>query len=68
MSLFEPMTIPTVGRVVHVEVVELVLHLGLGDRELPRLGNPHASTLSTARAAMSLRICRPSNSIRSAAS
>ncbi len=53
---------------VHVEVVELVLHLGLGDRELARLGNPHASTLSTARAAMSLRIWRPSNSIRSAAS
>ena len=41
---------------------------GLGHghgREL--LGSAHASTLSTARAAMSVRIWRPSNSIRSAA-
>ena len=56
-------------RVVHVELVELVLDLGLGDgsadgREL--LGSAHAPTLSTARARCRVRSCRPSNSIRSA--
>ena len=32
MSLFEPITMPTWGAVVDVEVVELVLDLGLGHR------------------------------------
>src|SRR5205085_3786870 len=51
---------------VHVELGELLLDLCLhhGAR-LAAFG--HASTLSTARAAMSLRSCFPSNSISSAA-
>ena len=53
-------------RGVHVEVVELATHLRLRGR-CAGLGFAHTPTLSTARAAMSVRICFPSNCTRSAA-
>ena len=65
-SLFEPMMIPTQRPVLDVEVGELRLHLRVSGASCLPLA--HTPTLSTARAAMSRRICLPSNWIFSAAS
>ena len=64
MSLFEPMTMPTSG-------ASTSSSSNIASTSVSARGTPsplaHASTLSTARAAMSCLICLPSNSTRSAA-